>query len=44
MKTTIEARIFRLELMLYFVVGKLGFDTIKETAPLINSIWRILIN
>ena len=38
--TRVEDRIFRLEMMMYFVVAKLGFDTVGQVAPIITSIWR----
>ena len=42
MKTTIEKRIFRLEMMMYFVVAKLGVDGIKEFGPIITQFWSLI--
>lgn len=42
MKTEIEKRIFRLELMMYFVVAKLGVDTIGDVTPLLTTLWRTI--
>lgn len=43
MKTAIEKRIFRLELMMYFVVAKLGFDTVEQAIPFVTSVWRAIL-
>lgn len=38
----IERRLFRLELMMYFVFAKVGLDGVQELAPIITTVWRTI--
>jgi len=37
-----EKRVYRIELMMYVVIAKIGYEGLQATIPVITTIWRAL--